>query len=383
MSEIDTRSIGHPRCCIIPPIILRNLAEKGDDKQRDLAFDGLQISAGIRGKREAMGSFAFAAAIPAGEKRRTIYDAQNRRFLPGKLVRGEGGPKSKDVMVNEAYVGSGKTYDFFMKVYGRNSIDDRGLRLDSTVHYGRMYMNAFWDGQQMVYGDGDGRIFERFTRSLDIIGHELAHGVTQYEADLIYEDEPGALNEHFSDVFGALVKQYARKQTAEKADWLIGKGIFSKGVKGVALRSMKAPGAAFNDPLIGKDPQPGHMDNFVKTRDDNGGVHINSGIPNKAFYELAVRLKGFAWERAGRIWYVTLRDRLRSDSVFQDCADATFDVARELYGADSVEQRAVREAWDAVGIKTGEIAARKAKAAGAGLLQLKVRSSGYKRSNVF
>jgi Zn-dependent metalloprotease len=366
MHKHSSHSTDHPICQIIPPIILRNLAEKGDERQRELAFRGLQISESMRGKREAIGSFAIAAAVPAGERRRTIYDAQTRRSLPGKLVRGEGGPRSKDTMVNEAYDGSGKTYNFFMNVFKRNSIDDRGLRLDSTVHYGRKYMNAFWDGQQMVYGDGDGEIFERFTKSLDIIGHELSHGVTQYEASLIYEDQPGALNEHFSDVFGVLVKQYARKQRADKADWLIGKGIFSKGIKGVALRSMKAPGTAFNDPLIGKDDQPAHMDDYVKTLEDNGGVHINSGIPNKAFYELAVRLGGYAWERAGQIWYVTLRDRLREDSVFQECADATYDVARELYGADSVEQRAVREAWDAVGVKTGQVAAKKTKAAGAG-----------------
>jgi Zn-dependent metalloprotease len=209
MNKHHIHSTDYPICCIIPPIILRNLAEKGDEKQRELAFRGMQLSAGMRGKREAVGSFAFAAAVPAGEKRRTIYDAQHGRSLPGKLVRGEDGSKSGDAMVNEAYDGSGKTYDFFMKVYGRNSIDGRGLRLDSTVHFGRKYVNAFWDGQQMVYGDGDGEIFERFTKSLDVIGHELSHGVTQYEAGLIYENESGALNEHFSDVFGVLVKQYA------------------------------------------------------------------------------------------------------------------------------------------------------------------------------
>src|SRR5262249_8106091 len=212
----------------------------------------------------------------------------------------------------------------------------------------------------------DGEIFDRFTKSLEVIGHELSHGVTQYEAGLIYENESGALNEHFSDVFGILVKQYAHKQRADRANWLIGEGIFSKGVKGVALRSMKAPGTAFDDPLIGKDNQPAHMKDFVKTPEDNGGVHINSSIPNKAFYELAIRLGGYAWERAGRIWYITLRDRLRPESVFQDCADATFNVARELFGADSVEQRAVRDAWDAVGIKVGQIAAKKARAAGGG-----------------
>jgi Zn-dependent metalloprotease len=343
-----------PICCIIPPVILKNLAEKGNERQRELAFDGLQLSARMRGKREVVGSFAFAAAVPAGKKRRTIYDAQNSRSLPGRLVRGEGGKKSSDVMVNEAYVGSGKTYDFFSRIYERNSIDDRGMRLDSTVHYGRRFQNAFWDGQQMVYGDGDGQIFQRFTKCLDIIAHELAHGVTQYEADLIYEEEPGALNEHFSDVFGVLVVQYSRKQKADRADWLIGKGLFAPGIRGVALRSMKAPGTAFDDPLIGKDDQPAHLKDFVKTREDNGGVHINSGIPNKAFYELAIRFGGYAWERAGKIWYVTLRDRLRPDSTIQYCADATFDVARELYGTNSVEQRAVREAWDVVGVKTGQ-----------------------------
>jgi Zn-dependent metalloprotease len=376
MDRHHIHSGGNPICCIVPPIILRNLAEKGDEKQRELAFRGMQISAGIRGKREAVGSFAIAVAVPAGEKRRTIYDAQHGRSLPGKLVRGESDPESKDVMINEAFDGSGKTYDFFMKVYGRNSIDDRGLRLDSTVHYDRKYMNAFWDGQQMVYGDGDGQIFERFTKSLDVIGHELSHGVTQYEAGLIYENESGALNEHFSDVFGVMVKQYALKQRADKADWLIGEGLFSKGVKGVALRSMKAPGTAFNDPLIGKDKQPAHMKDFVKTLDDNGGVHTNSGIPNKAFYELAVRLGGYAWERAGRIWYVTVRDRLRPESAFQDCAEATFDVARELYGADSVEQWAVRDAWDAVGVKVGKTAAKAAKSAGTGRM---VAGAGRKK----
>jgi Zn-dependent metalloprotease len=127
--------------------------------------------------------------------------------------------------------------------------------------------------------------------------------------------------------------------------------LLAKGINGVALRSMKAPGTAYDDPLIGKDPQPGHMKDFVKTTRDNGGVHINSGIPNKAFYEAAIRLGGHAWEKAGRIWYITLRDRLRSNSQFQDCADATLAVAGELFGAGGTEQKAVQEAWDAVGIK--------------------------------
>lgn len=344
----------HPICCIIPPHILRRVAENGNERERELAYRSLELSAVMRGQREVIGEIAALAATPTGTKRRVIYDAKNKTTLPGKLIRSEGDAKSKDTTVNEAYDGAGKTYDFYLKVYERNSIDDRGLRLDSTVHYGRDYNNAFWNGRQMVYGDGDGDIFERFTKSLDVIGHELTHGVTQYEAGLEYHDQPGALNEHFSDVFGSLVKQYARKQKVEKADWLIGAGLFTKKIKGLALRSMKEPGTAYDDPLIGRDPQPAQMKDYVKTTRDNGGVHINSGIPNKAFYEVARRLGGYAWERAGRIWYITLRDRLRPDSQFQNCAEMTYAVAGELYGAKSAEQQAVREAWSVVGISVGQ-----------------------------
>jgi len=203
----------------------------------------------------------------------------------------------------------------------------------------------------MVYGDGDGDIFQRFTKSVDVIGHELTHGVTQSEARLRYSGEPGALNEHFSDVFGSLVKQFSKKQTAEKADWLIGEGLFTKKIHGVALRSMKAPGTAYDDPLIGKDPQPDNMRDFVKTTEDNGGVHLNSGIPNKAFYNVAIALGGHAWTRAGKIWYVTLTEKARPATNFAQCAHMTTDVAGNLFGVDSDEQKAVKAAWADVGIK--------------------------------
>ena len=350
-----------PTCCyIIPPDILTRLAESGDRATRNEAMNSLELSARMRGRREAFAGLAAALALPTGTKRRTVYDAQNGRTLPGKLIRGEGSARSKDTAVNEAYDGAGKTYDFYSKVFARNSIDNRGMRLDSTVHYGSNYQNAFWDGQQMVYGDGDGQIFNRFTVSLDVIGHELTHGVTEFEAGLVYEGQSGALNEHFSDVFGSLVKQYAKKQTAAQDDWLIGVGLFTKQVNGAAIRSMKAPGTAYDDPLIGKDSQPAHMKNFVKTASDHGGVHTNSGIPNKAFYEAALRLGGHAWEKAGRIWYETLVNRMNTNSTFQDCAQATHDVAGQLFGLASVEQRAIREAWDVVGLKVGSAPVKKA-----------------------
>lgn len=342
-----------PLCFIIPSHVHENIARNGNDKQKDLAYRSLTMSSRLRGQREILTTFAVLGTTPTGTKRRTVYDAKNGLNLPGKLVRGEGSPKTSDTTATEAYDGSGKTYDFFMNAFERNSIDDRGMRLDSTVHYRRNFNNAFWNGQQMVYGDGDGQIFQRFTKSLDVIGHELTHGVTQYEAGLVYQDQSGALNEHFSDVFGSLLKQYVKGHTAKQADWLIGQGLLAPAINGVALRSMKAPGTAYDDPLIGRDPQPGHMKDFVKTTSDNGGVHINSGIPNKAFYEVAIGLGGRAWDKAGKIWYRTLIDKMQPNSTFADCAEMTFEVAGVLYGQDSAEQKAVRAGWTAVGIPIG------------------------------
>lgn len=338
-------------CGIIPPHIFKEIARNGTAHQQSCAWHTLSLSEQIRGQRQAITLLTSLTTTTAGQKRRTIYNAQKKWKLPGKLVRGEGGPKSKDVAVNESYFGSGIVYDFFKKNYGRTSLDDKGMRLDSSVHYGQNYDNAFWNGRQMVYGDGDGELFHRFTKALDVIGHELAHGIIQFEADLVYQDQSGALNESFADVFGSLVKQYKKRQKAEEADWLIGKGLFTRRVKGQALRSLKDPGTAYDDPVLGKDPQPAHMKNYIKTEEDNGGVHINSGIPNKAFYETAIRLGSYAWEKAGRIWYLALKDNLSQDATFQEAAENTLTVAGELFGQGSEEQRAVRQGWEAVGIK--------------------------------
>jgi Zn-dependent metalloprotease len=186
-----------------------------------------------------------------------------------------------------------------------------------------------------------------------VIGHELTHGVTQYEAGLVYWEQPGALNESMSDVFGSLVKQYQRQETADQANWIIGEGLFTANVNGVGIRSMKAPGTAYNDPVLGKDPQPAHMNNYVKTVEDNGGVHINSGIPNHAFYIAALEMGGYAWEKAGQIWYKTLAEKLTDRATFQQAADLTFEAAAELYGAGSKEQNAVKKGWAEVGITIG------------------------------
>lgn len=339
--------------CILPPYILRSIAQNGTREQRATAMKTLAADHSFRTLRA---SYRPALRRPPavtqeGLKRRTIFTAHNTQNLPGDVVRVEGAPRSRNHAVNEAYDGLGATYDFFWEAYERHSIDDDGLPLNATVHFGVNYDNAFWDGQRMVFGDGDGELFHRFTISLDVIGHELTHGVTEDEAQLTYFFQSGALNESTSDVFGSLVKQRVLKQTAAQADWLIGAGLFTANVRGVALRSMKAPGTAFDDPVLGKDPQPAHMRDYVHTFDDNGGVHINSGIPNHAFYFVATRLGGHVWEMAGRIWYETLRDpRLRPNTGFRRFARLTLANAGRLFGQGSPEQQAVRDGWSQVGI---------------------------------
>ncbi len=338
------------RQCIVPPYMLRSILEKGTPSQQARAWATLTDSEQVRGQRRVLSGAGALAARAAGTRRRTIFDARHSYILPGRLVRSEGSPKSKDAAINEAYDGSGATYDFFQRVFQRNSIDGMGMRLDSTVHYGTGYDNAFWNGEQMVYGDGDGQIFRSFTSSLDVIAHELTHGVTQFEANLAYQGQSGALNESMSDVFGVLVKQYQLDQTAQQADWLIGADLLMPSVKGKAIRSMKEPGTAYDDPILGKDPQPGHMGAYVKTVEDNGGVHINSGIPNRAFYETAIRLKGRAWLKAGPVWYLALTRYLRANASFRDAVNATVKAAGEIHGSNSAEQKAVREGWAAVGL---------------------------------
>jgi Zn-dependent metalloprotease len=333
----------------LPPYLLERIASDGSAHLSECARHTLLADRQFR---------ARAGAVPLpegsarrGESARYIHSAEQRQILPGKLVRREGESDIGDLAVDEAYLGLGATYRLFWDVYARHSINDDGMALLATVHYGRDYENAFWDGQQMVFGDGDGELFNRFTIALDIVAHELTHGVIQHEAALVYADQAGALNESLCDVFGSLVRQYQLGQNVDQADWLIGKGLFTQRVAGRALRSMARPGTAYDDPLLGRDPQPDHMDAFVETKADNGGVHINSGIPNRAFHLAAMTLGGHAWERAGRIWYDTLIDRrLGQDSDFSTFASLTLDNAVRRYGSAGAEAEAVRESWRSVGV---------------------------------
>jgi Zn-dependent metalloprotease len=344
-------------CGIVPPNILEAIAIHGDPQQRAWALQTLAIDTTLRSARMSSQSMISAAAGPSMQgvtphKQRMNYTANHGSSLPGTLVRSEGQGPTSDAAVDEAYDGHGATFDLYWTIFKRNSIDNNGMDLIGTVHYGQNYDNAFWNGAQMVYGDGDGSIFNRFTIAIDVMGHELTHGVTAHQANLAYHDQPGALNESVSDCFGSMVKQFAHspQQTSAQADWLIGAGLFTPRIHGVALRSMKAPGTAYDDPLLGgKDPQPAHMSNYDHRTSDNGGVHINSGIPNHAFYLAAVAFGGYSWEKAGPIWYATICDpRLSANAQFQDFANITADNALKLFGA--AEQQGVISAWQQVGI---------------------------------
>lgn len=292
-----------------------------------------------------------ASSLPAALKRET-FSADNRE-LPssqlGRLARREGQGPTGDVAVDSAHDNAKVVHDFYRQVLGRDSIDGKGMPLKSIVHYGEKFNNAFWDGEKMTYGDGDGTTFAPFSKGLDVVAHEMAHGVTERAADLRYRGQSGALNESWSDVFGELVEQWHERpdtfssvEGARAGEWLIGEDVFTPGKPGDALRSMKAPGTAHPG-----DPQPAHMRNYKNMTADNGGVHVNSGIPNKAAYEAAVRVGG---EKTAKIWYRALTDYLKPTSQFSDAASATVTAARELFPNGS-EVQAVRDAWKAVGIE--------------------------------
>jgi Zn-dependent metalloprotease len=342
----------NPIHCILPPHILEHLSQSSDAKIRKLAIDAIEAAAAMNAQRRMLASMPAMSAIPSpgGGKNRLVYDVKHGSMwsLPGKLVRQEKGKKVKDVAVNEAFDYSGYVYDFYYKIFSRNSLDDNGMSLISSVHLGNNFNNAYWNGEQMAYGDGDGSLFVRFTKALDVVGHELTHGVVTHTCNLQYQDESGALNEHLADVMGALVSQWRARQTTKQAAWTIGAEIMGPGTTAKCLRTFKDEPAYQGDSILGDDPQPKHLKDKYTGTADNGGVHINSGIPNLAFYLVAMEIGGRAWEKAGQIWYKTQR-ALNQTSDFAQMVSETEASALTLYGSGSTEQKAVAKAWKAVG----------------------------------
>jgi Zn-dependent metalloprotease len=333
--------------CILPPNLLDRLARSTDGATRDAALKTLALDQQFRmsraesaSRRGGVGAEPVTFARIGGHPNRTIYDQQHQQSqTPGSVARSEGQPLVQDKSVNQAYDGLGFTYDFYWSVFQRDSIDGQGLPMLGLVHFGTDYDNAFWDGAgHMFFGDGDGQILMDTTAGIDVIGHELTHGITQHEANLTYSGQSGALNESISDVFGVQVKQHALQLSVTESDWLIGKDIVGPLLQ-PALRSMAKPGTA-----NAHDTQPGDMDGYVA----GGDVHLNSGIPNHAFYVAAITLGGNSWDAAGPIWYAALSDPgLRPNATFTQFAKMTVKHARRTYGTSGKEIDAVRAGWEA------------------------------------
>jgi len=339
------------RCTFVPPYLLRHVAATGDEAIRSSSGRTLATDAALRARRVGAGRQPTAPGddVQAAQETRVIHSADNTETLPGRRVRADGDPVSGDAPVDEAFDSSGQVLSLFADQFGRRSVDGQGGTLSVTVHYGDRYDNAFWDGSQLVFGDGDGEIFDRFTKPMDVMAHEFTHGVTQYTAGLAYQGQSGALNESVSDVFASMAKQYASGETAADADWLIGEGLLLPSVNAKALRSMIEPGTAYDDPRLGRDPQVGSMDDYVETDEDNGGVHINSGIPNRAFALAAIAIGGFSWEQTGKIWYEALTaGDVGADTDFAGFARATVSAAGRLFPEDVRVAQKVREAWSQV-----------------------------------
>jgi len=249
----------------------------------------------------------------------------------------------------QAHYGAEQTHKYFSGNHGRNSYDNTGTTIKSYVSYGSNYVNAFWNGSVMTYGDGDGVNYGPLV-SVDIVGHEITHGVTEYAANLVYSYESGALNESFSDIFGEAIEQYATGSN----DWLMGDQIGAGG-SGGALRSM-------SDPNAKGDPDTYLGDNWYSGSGDNGGVHYNSGVQNFWFYLLteggngtndngdSYTVSSLGMDKAGAIAYRNLSIYLGANSQYIDARTGAIQAAIDLYGADSAEEIATTNAWYAVGV---------------------------------
>jgi bacillolysin len=275
------------------------------------------------------------------------YDAANRTRLSGSLWASIDNllNNTYDAAAVDAHYYAGKTYDYYNNVFHRNSYDDNGAIVKSSVHYGSKYNNAFWNGRQMVYGDGDGSTFIPLSGGIDVVGHELTHAVTDSESNLIYQNESGALNEAISDIFGTLVEFYDNNNP----DYEIGEDVYTPGIASDAFRSM-------SDPTKYGDPD--HYSKLYTGKGDNGGVHINSGIINKAAYLLAkggthygVTVTGIGNDKLGAIYYRANTVYLTKSSTFSQARAALAQAAADLYGATSVEVTSVNKSFDAVGVK--------------------------------
>jgi bacillolysin/thermolysin len=270
------------------------------------------------------------------------YDANKTTAIPGTLVSDTDNNfnSASQAPAVDAHANTEIVYNYYKNNHNRNSFNNNGATMKSTVNYREVssqpYNNAFWNGSQMVYGDGDGVNLGPVGSALDVVAHEFTHAVTDYTADLVYENQPGALNESMSDIFGYLIE-------GQPSDWLMGEDCYTPGTPGDAFRSLQNP--TLYD-------QPDHMNNYQYLPNtqagDWGGVHINSGIPNKAFYLAATTINNNS--KMSQIYYRALTNYLTRTSQFIDARNALIQSATDLYGAGSAETTAITNAFTSVGI---------------------------------
>lgn len=349
-----TNGSGRCGCFIVPKDVLKKLAddEALSSESRRALRDTASLEqvwrklrnqhtrATIAGLLSTTTTPALLAAKPAVN----VFDCKNTKSLPGAPVLDP--DQAPDPTAQRACAQTTSVVEFYEQLFGRNSVDNAGMTLVSSIHYDVGYSNAFWDGTQMTYGDGDGQIFLDFTASDDVIGHELTHGVTQHSAGLSYSNEPGGLNESISDVFGTMFRQWQKNQTVDQADWLIGADILGPQAKAkgyTCLRDLADPGATHC-----LAAQPSQYSNYIP----GGDPHTNSGIPNYAFYLAATAIGGRSWEKAGKVWYAALTGgKTKSSTKMNAFADLTRATAKSLFAADPTVYSAVDDAWTKVGLK--------------------------------
>ncbi|WP_246752931.1 M4 family metallopeptidase [Sinorhizobium sp. BG8] len=336
----------------MPKSVLLKLSE--DDRLSKAVRDGLantaKLDAETRKIREqalklTRTSFAVSQGIAtlAAAPSVLVYDCKNSQALPGTPISNPG--SSADGTIKRAFDTTTAVAKFYKTLFGRNSIDNAGMTMQSSVHYGVNYNNAFWNGFQMTYGDGDGAIFVDFTQGDDVVCHELTHGVTQYSLQLAYANQAGGLNESASDVFGVMFNQWRASQTGGTTSWLIGGDIMGSQAKAsgyTCLRDMADPGG--NHCLA---PQPVHYSDYAPGMDP----HESSGIPNFAFYKIATAIGGNSWDKPGQIWYRTLTGSRPSPNMrMKTFANRTRKWAAKLYPGDAAVAQAVDDGWQQVGL---------------------------------
>ena len=339
-------------CQIIPNDVLERLSKdpKLSAEERKNFADTALVDLQIRKLRIQAGkltavttSLGLASTVIAKTPAITVADCHHSQTLPGTPIANPS--TSADGTIKRTAVETKAVADFYQTVFGRNSIDDAGMTMSSSVHYGQNFNNAFWNGSRMTYGDGDNNIFIDFTKSTDVIAHELTHGVTQHSLQLAYSNQAGGLNESVSDVFGSMFRQWRAGQDVNQADWLIGKEIMGPGATArgfTCLRDMGDPGAAHC-----LAPQPFHFSKFKPGMDP----HSSSGIPNLAFYKAAKAIGGKSWEKTGQIWYKALTGFAPNPNMTMKAfAKRTRQLAKQMYAGDAAVANAINAGWVAVGL---------------------------------